>query len=794
MTLSFTDRVFVGFWINWAQGRVLGSTITLTSSGGTVLVAFLALFVQFTGSHLWDLICFFLYNLQLDNKSQYTDVFSRQRQVLLRNSGSPASTAFEFLKLGWYWRKNGRKPFQRTCGYFILGGVFMVGFLVAAIFSAYVVRTTNIEVLVQSSSCGTWMRPKPVTAKEAYADSFTRATRNELQTSITESIQYSRGCYGETDDPTRCNDYASRNIKSTRFEHSACPFDESMCTTYPVVTFDSGYLDSMEIFGINAREEDRIKFRKVLSCTPLSQEGHVSEMKLTAGGLSMDMPNTTASVYHYGPHGLADINITLILDWIITNTTRDYIVDTYEDQAGQIDMDFTAIPELQRRDADVNVAFFLSNSVISLTPIDDPIFAAHRRMPTSNESLSVYAADFPATVLGCAEQYQFCNPKADRCGDLTGIVLAKKGFDSLELNSFQNATAYLFSQNVIWWENTVRQVGLQSSAPLVARNSLTGSFVQSGLPENHWTIEVEDWHNLFLARLQKLAVFHAAGPVDPNNAQYIVPPNGTAEEALCHAQKVRVNGNFSNVNVFALFFIIVFGCLIILTNIALSNLVRLRLRKQPHTANGQRAPWVQDGLLQIQRAAHEARDECEWIDANKGRSVPITKPGERVRQLWATMQTSATTFTTACTVSLTPGHAWKVSKAPTHASSVGSLRNGAPSRPMTVTSTGTQGIGGVGTSRLGGNAPPGPPALAVSQTSPTAQAPPTSSAVQGPPDLSTPRVAPAPHFSPTQRSMGNRTAAPVFHIERGLDRIARDVPFPGNLNEARPTRNTASRG
>lgn len=54
---SLDYPVFLGVWTNWSLGgRVTGSTITLTHRNGALLIAFIALFVTFSGSRLWRIL------------------------------------------------------------------------------------------------------------------------------------------------------------------------------------------------------------------------------------------------------------------------------------------------------------------------------------------------------------------------------------------------------------------------------------------------------------------------------------------------------------------------------------------------------------------------------------------------------------------------------------------------------------------------------------------------------------------------------------------------------------------
>ncbi|KAL1607754.1 hypothetical protein SLS60_002690 [Paraconiothyrium brasiliense] len=77
-------RIFLGVWINWSKGNVLGSTLTVTQTNGALLVAFVALFITFAGTRLWRISCFFLHRGYSASGPQ--DGIYHQRQAVLKNS------------------------------------------------------------------------------------------------------------------------------------------------------------------------------------------------------------------------------------------------------------------------------------------------------------------------------------------------------------------------------------------------------------------------------------------------------------------------------------------------------------------------------------------------------------------------------------------------------------------------------------------------------------------------------------------------------------------------------------
>lgn len=73
-----SDIACTGRWIRWADGPVLGSTLTLTSRNGSFLVAFLALYVSFVGGQFWTILKFLIH--QWRAKRRPKDALHHQQQ------------------------------------------------------------------------------------------------------------------------------------------------------------------------------------------------------------------------------------------------------------------------------------------------------------------------------------------------------------------------------------------------------------------------------------------------------------------------------------------------------------------------------------------------------------------------------------------------------------------------------------------------------------------------------------------------------------------------------------------
>ncbi|KAK0723506.1 hypothetical protein B0T26DRAFT_604678, partial [Lasiosphaeria miniovina] len=135
-----------------SYGKVLGATLTLGRTDGTLLIAFVAFFVTVVGSHIWRILCFSLH--QASSKATTPqDTLYHQRQTILRNTSDPSQGAFKFLQLVWAWRRSGSSPRVRRRILPIVGGTVLAvcGLAVASGFSAKV--ALGSEVLMLGANC-----------------------------------------------------------------------------------------------------------------------------------------------------------------------------------------------------------------------------------------------------------------------------------------------------------------------------------------------------------------------------------------------------------------------------------------------------------------------------------------------------------------------------------------------------------------------------------------------------------------------------------------------------------------
>lgn len=245
--------VYVGTWINWTAGRVLGSTLTLTSNNGALLIAFLALYVRLAGSHLWDILCYLIFLLRSSNKRQNGLFY--HHQAVLRTNASDLAFAAQLVTIGWRWRKVVPGVVRKTLPLIMVALIHAAAFAVAGVFSSRITSTVS-EALLNEVHCGQWT----VAAAEGQGDLYNQqvvsadlSTRHKRNSNV--GSAYAASCYGSTlvnASWEECSALGREQIGWTMDTNISCPFDAEMCTGGHAVRFDTGMIDSHLQLGINA--------------------------------------------------------------------------------------------------------------------------------------------------------------------------------------------------------------------------------------------------------------------------------------------------------------------------------------------------------------------------------------------------------------------------------------------------------------------------------------------------------------------------------------------------------------
>ena len=152
--VSYSD-VFIGSWKDRSRSAIEGTNITVTSKNGVVLVAFLALFVQFAGQHLWGMAAFIWFQLRLPRRRKCSTALRLQQDMSIRNNGSPGQTLWSLTRIAWAWRhvkgvEREKRSKWRVGGVPILVPLlFLVLLTGTGILSSNIMETSQVDILLR---------------------------------------------------------------------------------------------------------------------------------------------------------------------------------------------------------------------------------------------------------------------------------------------------------------------------------------------------------------------------------------------------------------------------------------------------------------------------------------------------------------------------------------------------------------------------------------------------------------------------------------------------------------------
>jgi hypothetical protein len=297
---------------------------------------------------------------------------------------------------------------------------------------------------------------------------------------------------------------------------------------------------------------------------------------------------------------------------------------------------FEPIPELNRTDADVTV-WALHNRVLYTDAVLDPWFKSTTNFALGTANL--WRADMTLAVLGCTEQYQFCNTQENctKLGPLQAMdreEVAKIGYNPTQLATFDLIWDIAFGTrlfNIIFF--------LQDNV-LLAKDKTYGDFSLSpGLPEDQWQLELQNVHNISLAYAQQLAVTHASPEnidISPDVTldQYIVKENTTESLTLCRNQKIKSAFHYS-FSIFGLSSLLVGSFISILLGNFAAPITEYLRKKFRFGDTYPTEEWMAGNVLQLQRIALEAYGIKLWKDSH-GFPFPVEGTAQKFRLPWLT--------------------------------------------------------------------------------------------------------------------------------------------------------------
>ncbi|KAL9024837.1 MAG: hypothetical protein Q9196_006223 [Gyalolechia fulgens] len=622
MSQTADSIIYTGTWTNWSQGRVLGSTITLSERNGGLLTAFLATFVAMAGVACWAIMSYTLH--QARARHDRASTIHHQQQAILRNSGSPSAASWQLLQIYWSWRKNAARPLARTLPLLLLALLNIIFFAVASIFSSYVTRAAGNEVLLRSPRCGALIQKNDDSAPRQILSDFDRLELNETSS----AAAYARACYGNPYDPLQCNQHAQRSIPWNSNPNATCPFASDLCLLGPTAAYqmDTGPLDSHHTLGMNAPLSDRIHYRKLTTCSPLSAKDRFEAHNDT--DFDHIAYGDTFVDYSFGSVG--EFNFTYQYNMHSLVDTNGYELTSHVAYAGAVNPGWEPIPALVSTDGDVSIFFLSPNSVSYQEPVTDPFYAATIPNPllVGATNFSLYTADFLVSVMACVDQHQFCNPSTNQCTSLTGalpLMSDNSEINQLNLNVAQYTAAELISLYIAGL-TTYSSVRGRGAKALLASDTLNRNF-QVGLPNTQWMTETSSWFGISMAKLQQKIVQHATGPSFIPDSYNLINPQTAAGKTLCNNQIVRKTSGTTSFSVLGVVIILIVGTILIITSWTLDTCVR-SIRGKKKSNQYKSLQWIVDEKLQLQRLAYEEAGQGHWREGAS--TVPLTKRNDKI--------------------------------------------------------------------------------------------------------------------------------------------------------------------
>lgn len=275
----------------------MGATLTLPRQAGVVLIAFMALFISFAGSHLWNIVCFAMHQIRATPDDRGDT--HRRVQVLLRNGYSESRVLTDMIKIGWNRRHVAPSALCRYISLLCITGMHMLAISAAGLLSSRLI-TTNDEALVRSPLCG-WL-----TEVSRFDPLVDNSQVNKAKTllvmarySYQQSSIYARACYGQEYNSysSLCSSFVQTRINTTINTSAPCPFASIACNR-SAMSIDTGFIDSDRHLGINTKN-DRISVKKVTTCTPLDGERYSSGWIPNPFGYDALLPNSSVLVKTY---------------------------------------------------------------------------------------------------------------------------------------------------------------------------------------------------------------------------------------------------------------------------------------------------------------------------------------------------------------------------------------------------------------------------------------------------------------------------------------------------------------
>ncbi|KAL1641683.1 hypothetical protein SLS58_005961 [Diplodia intermedia] len=607
-------KIYLGTWTDWSRGPVFGATLTLTRENGTLLIAFIALFVTIVSTSFWRLSCFAFHHFYSSESAR--DGLHHQRQAILRNSANSTSGIASLFQLLLAWREIAKRPYRRILPLLLLSSLILTGFAACSGFSSKVSSALGSEVLVSGDMCGLFGPLSDTNISEG----MTKLSTYMAERYVT-AANYALQCYSNKTSSESCQKYTNKRIPFSVQTNASCPFNNDICLTLDQnILLDTGFLSTHEHFGINGPPDEQLLFRKVDHCAPLNLTGRQGHRTDPDSGISY-------RTYYLGPRILQQTPFTyqypemdyLMLHQNETSSAADYTLSILNAYLVNGSYDnpysyFHPIPELAVPDADLMLFALSENGLEFLEPSQDLWFAASRPsgykivQSAMSGTSELYLQDDIVSFLGCTSRQQWCNStvsEGEQCQPLQGRMSSRDSTFPAQHDKqrrIHNWLSLLIENLMPPMSNLVGTLGVSA---LTARFRV-GSALQGPIPDDQWQLEVQHWFSTCMAALQDAFVAGAAGAPYEELRPFFAPPANPQARNICRNQKVHSAG-YMNFSIFGIAVIFGAGGLIIAASYAVEPAVAWLQQRflRRHLDSYARLEWCTNETMQLQRLANE---------------------------------------------------------------------------------------------------------------------------------------------------------------------------------------------
>lgn len=221
--------------------------------------------------------------------------------------------------------------------------------------------------------------------------------------------------------------------------------------------------------------------------------------------------------------------------------------------------------------------------------------------------------------MGCYEQTHICNTKDNerRCLIRFSEHQILRATSSLGFNDKQRGI-------LLTLNNALTQSALQQTVfalggeGLLASSTVQESLPSTGLPDDQWKKEVQNWFATGLTALQLLIIQNVAGYGKAEFNKHVTPLT-ERDMWMCSNQIVQ-RSDYSSFSVVGLAVILTLGSLLILLNVGLNRILPLLQRKSERG----HSEWRQFDLLELQCAPNAVDTSGRLLAVHTGDLDPNT--------------------------------------------------------------------------------------------------------------------------------------------------------------------------